>query len=155
MNRLRIIPLDGTVVFPGMPVTLPVDVGTDDRVLLVPRRDKTYSRVGIVAEVTERMKLAGRGLAVSLTGVHRATLGSASACLRNTGSMNFWLQRCGSSAALHDPESVVTIFFASRAEGSANRASSCFAKRVKYAMSVGWSGGKPSARISCAKPSRR
>jgi ATP-dependent Lon protease len=78
MNRLRIIPLDGTVVFPGMPVTLPVDVGSDQRVLLVPRRDKTYSNVGIVAEVSERMRLAGRGLAVSLTGLHRATLGSAS-----------------------------------------------------------------------------
>jgi ATP-dependent Lon protease len=78
MNRLRIIPLDGTVVFPGMPVTLPVDVGTDERVLLVPRREKTYSKVGIVAEVSERMRLAGRGLAVSLTGQNRATLGSAS-----------------------------------------------------------------------------
>jgi ATP-dependent Lon protease len=79
MNRLRLIPLDETVVFPGMPVTLPVDVGTDDRVLLVPRKDKTYSKVGIVAEVSERMRLAGRGVAVLLTGLHRATLGSASA----------------------------------------------------------------------------
>ena len=32
MNRLRIIPLDEEVVFPGMPVTLSVDVGSDDRV---------------------------------------------------------------------------------------------------------------------------
>src|SRR5436305_10326112 len=79
MNRLRIIPLDDTVVFPGMPVTLTVDVGTDDRVLLVPRRDQTYAKVGIVAEVSERMRLAGRGLAVSLTGLHRAVLGGASA----------------------------------------------------------------------------
>src|SRR6478609_11803565 len=79
MNRLRMLPLDDTVVFPGMPVTLTVDVGTDDRVLLVPRRDNTYAKVGIVAEVSERMRLAGRGVAVSLTGVHRATLGSASA----------------------------------------------------------------------------
>ena len=79
MNRLRIIPLDGTVIFPGMPVTLPVDVGSDKRVLLVPRHDNTYSRVGVVAEVSERMRLAGRGVAVLLTGLHRATLGSASA----------------------------------------------------------------------------
>jgi ATP-dependent Lon protease len=79
MNRLRIIPLDDSVVFPGMPVTLPVDVGSDDRVLLVPRRDNTYSKVGIVAEVSERMRLAGRGVAVLLTGLHRAALGSASA----------------------------------------------------------------------------
>src|SRR5919201_1982264 len=79
MNRLRIIPLDDSVVFPGMPITLPVDTGSDDRVLLVPRRDKTYSKVGIVADVSERVKLAGRGVAVSLTGLHRATLGGASA----------------------------------------------------------------------------
>src|SRR2546426_1244706 len=79
MNRLRIIPLDDMVVFPGMPVTLPVDVGSDDRVLLVPRHDNTYAKVGIVAEVSERMRLAGRGVAVSLTGLHRATLGGASA----------------------------------------------------------------------------
>src|SRR6478736_3182489 len=77
MNRLRIVPLDDTVVFPGMPVTLPVDVGSDDRVLLVPRRDNTYAKVGIVAEVSERMRLAGRGVAVSLNGLHRAALGSA------------------------------------------------------------------------------
>jgi ATP-dependent Lon protease len=79
MNRLRIIPLDDTVVFPSMPVTLPADVGSDDRVLLVPRRDNTYSKVGIVAEVSERVRLAGRGVAVSLTGLHRAVLGAASA----------------------------------------------------------------------------
>jgi ATP-dependent Lon protease len=79
MNRLRIIPLDDSVVFPGMQVTLSVDVGSDDRVLLVPRRDHTYSKVGIVAEVSERVRLAGRSAAVALTGLHRAILGSASA----------------------------------------------------------------------------
>jgi ATP-dependent Lon protease len=72
MNRLRIIPLDDMVVFPGMPVTLTIDVGSDARVLLVPRYDKTYARVGVVAEVSERVRLAGRGLAVSLMPLHRA-----------------------------------------------------------------------------------
>src|SRR5438034_3757392 len=82
MNRLRIIPLDDMVVFPGMPVTLPVDVGgpgDDDRVLLVPRQDQTYAKVGIVAEVSERVRLAGRGLAVSLTPLHRGIAGAAGA----------------------------------------------------------------------------
>ncbi len=78
MNRLRIVPLDDSVVFPGMPVTLPVDVGPDERVLLVPRRDNTYASVGVVADVSERLRVSGRGLAVSLMGVHRATLGGAS-----------------------------------------------------------------------------
>ena len=77
MKRLRIIPLDDTVVFPGMTVTLPVDVGSDDRVLLVPRRDETYANVGVVADVAERVRLAGRGLAVSMTGLHRAVPGGA------------------------------------------------------------------------------
>src|SRR5260221_14763946 len=79
MNRLRIIPLDETVVFPGMPVTLSVDVGSDDRVLLVPRQHNTYARVGVVADVSERVRLAGRGLAVSLTALHRAIPGAAAA----------------------------------------------------------------------------
>src|SRR5262245_4063599 len=79
MSRLRIIPLDDTVAFPGMPITLPVDVGSDDRVLLVPRHDRAYAKVGIVAEVSERVRMAGRGFAASLMGLHRATLGSAAA----------------------------------------------------------------------------
>src|SRR2546427_2302087 len=79
MHRLRIIPLDETVVFPGMPVTLPVDVGSDARVLLVPRQHNTYARVGVVAEVSERVRLAGRGLAVSLMALDRAIPGGAAA----------------------------------------------------------------------------
>ncbi|PYR53031.1 MAG: endopeptidase La [Acidobacteria bacterium] len=77
MNRLRIVPLDDTVVFPGMPVTLPVDVGTDQQVLLVARRENTYAKVGVVAEVSDRVRLAGRGFAFSLMGLPRATLGRA------------------------------------------------------------------------------
>src|SRR5438105_5065179 len=79
MNRLRIIPVDEMVVFPGMPVTLTIDVGTDARVLLVPRQDNTYARVGVVAEVSDRVRLAGRGLAVSLNPLHRAIPGGAGA----------------------------------------------------------------------------
>ena len=79
MNRLRIIPLDETVVFPGMPVTVSVDVGSDERVLLVPRLQNTYAHVGVVAEVSERVRLAGRGLAVSLMALHRAIPGRAGA----------------------------------------------------------------------------
>lgn len=75
MNRLRVIPVDDVVIFPGMPVTLTADVGDDERVLLVPRHDGKYASIGVVAEVSERVRLAGRGLASTLTGVHRATLG--------------------------------------------------------------------------------
>jgi len=77
MTSYRLIALDDTVVFPGMPVTLSVDPGTDTRVLLLPRRGRDYAKVGVVAEVSERVPLAGRGYAVSLMGLHRAMPGAA------------------------------------------------------------------------------
>jgi ATP-dependent Lon protease len=70
--------LDDTVLFPGMPVTLPVDVGQDDKVLLVPRQGGSYASVGVVAQVSERVRLAGRGFAASLTALHRGIPGAAS-----------------------------------------------------------------------------
>jgi ATP-dependent Lon protease len=78
MTRLRIVALDDTVVFPGMPISLPVDVGEDDKVLLVPRHRNSYGSVGVVAEVSERMRVAGRGLAASMTALHRGVPGAAS-----------------------------------------------------------------------------
>ena len=78
MTSYRLIPLDDAVVFPGMQVTLSVDPGADSRVFLVPRRgDGEYAKVGVVAEVTDRVKLAGRGFAVSMMGLHRALPGAA------------------------------------------------------------------------------
>ena len=78
MNRLRIIPVDDAVVFPGMPVTLSVDVGSDARVLLVPRHHDSFARVGVVAEVSERVRV-GRGVAVSLLPLHRGVPAAAAA----------------------------------------------------------------------------
>jgi ATP-dependent Lon protease len=77
MARLRFVPLDDAVVFPGMPVTLPADVGNDERVLLIPRHDTGYARVGVVAEVSNRVRLQGRASAVSLIGLERAVPGAA------------------------------------------------------------------------------
>jgi ATP-dependent Lon protease len=76
---LRLIPLDDTVVFPGMDVTLPVDLGTEGRVLLVPRHDNEYAKIGVVAEVVERVRMPGRGQAAALTGLHRGIVGAAQA----------------------------------------------------------------------------
>jgi len=78
MASYKLISLDETVVFPGMPVTLSVDLSSDERVLLLPKRGREYATVGVVAEVTERVKLPGRGFAVSLMGLHRAIPGAAS-----------------------------------------------------------------------------
>ena len=77
MQRLMLVSLDDGVVFPGMPITLSFDPGSDKQVLLVPRHAGRYAKVGVVAEVTERIQLPGRGVAVSLLGLHRAIPGAA------------------------------------------------------------------------------
>jgi len=77
MTKLLLIPLEDTVVFPGMDVTLPVDTGEESRVLLVPRHGSEYAHVGLVAEVGEHMRLPGRIRAVSLSGLHRGIAGAA------------------------------------------------------------------------------
>ena len=77
MTKLLLIPLEDTVVFPGMDVTLPVDVGEESHVLLVPRHGSDYANVGLVAEVGEHMRLPGRIHAVSLSGLHRGIAGAA------------------------------------------------------------------------------
>src|SRR6476646_2900807 len=75
--RLRLIPLDDTVVFPNMGITLTVDVGEDKRVVLVPRHDNEFLDVGVIAEVSEQIRLPGGGRAVALSGEHRALIGKA------------------------------------------------------------------------------
>jgi ATP-dependent Lon protease len=77
MTKLLLIPLEDTVVFPGMDVTLPVDVGEESQVLLVPRHGSDYANVGLVAEVGEHMRLPGRIRAVALSGLHRGVAGAA------------------------------------------------------------------------------
>jgi len=77
MERLRLVGLDDTVVFPAMTVTLPVDVGDDGRVFLVPRHGGDYASVGVVAQVVERLRLPGGGKATMLTGLHRGVAGAA------------------------------------------------------------------------------
>ncbi len=77
MPSLLLIPLDDTVVFPTMDVTLPVDAGDEDRVLLIPRHDGEFAKVGTIAEVTDRVRLPGGGRAVSLAGVARGVAGAA------------------------------------------------------------------------------
>ncbi len=74
---LRLIPLDDTVVFPNMGITLTVDVGEDERVVLVPRHESEFLEVGTIAEVEDHLRLPGGGRAVALSGQHRALIGAA------------------------------------------------------------------------------
>ena len=75
--RMRLIPLDDTVVFPNMGITLTIDVGDDERVVLVPRHENEFLEVGTIAEVSEQIRLPGGGRAVAISGQHRALIGAA------------------------------------------------------------------------------
>ena len=76
-ETLLLIPVDDSVVFPTMSVTLAIEVGDEERVVLVPRKGDEFASVGTVAEVSERMRLPGGARAVALDGVHRARIGAA------------------------------------------------------------------------------
>jgi ATP-dependent Lon protease len=77
VTKLLLVPLDDIVVFPHMNVTLTVDVGDEDRVLLVPKHEGEYAAVGTVARVTDRVRLPGGATAVAIEGLHRGIAGAA------------------------------------------------------------------------------
>ncbi len=77
MSRLLLIPLEDSVVFPHMTLSLAVKTGEEERVLLVPRHGQDFAGVGTVADVVEHVRLPGGGRAVVLSGLHRATAGAA------------------------------------------------------------------------------
>jgi ATP-dependent Lon protease len=77
MSRLLLVPLDDLVVFPGMSLTLAIDAGDEERVLLVPRHEQEFAAVGTVAEISDRVRLPGGTRAVALQGLHRGVAGAA------------------------------------------------------------------------------
>jgi ATP-dependent Lon protease len=60
-----------------MSLTLAVDAGEEERVLLVPRHENEFTSVGTVAEVSETVRLPGGARAVAVTGLHRGVAGAA------------------------------------------------------------------------------
>jgi ATP-dependent Lon protease len=78
VSELLLVPLEDTVVFPGMTVTLTVDTAEETQVLLVPKHEDEYAKVGTVAEVVEHVRLPRGGHAVALTGLYRGVIGAAS-----------------------------------------------------------------------------
>ena len=78
METMLLVPVDDSVVFPTMTVTLAIDVGTEERVVLVPRKGEEFASVGTVADVVEQVRLPGGGRAVALEGQHRGRIGAAS-----------------------------------------------------------------------------
>ncbi|MDX6719830.1 MAG: ATP-dependent Lon protease, partial [Solirubrobacteraceae bacterium] len=80
MPKLLLVPLDDTVVFPTMDLNLPVDVSGEERVLLVPRHNGEYAKVGTIGKVTDTIRLPGGAKGVSLESLHRgAIVGAAEA----------------------------------------------------------------------------
>jgi ATP-dependent Lon protease len=77
METLLLIPVDDSVVYPNMQVTLAIDAGSEDRVVLVPRKGDEFASVGTVADVVDRVRLPGGGRAVALDGQHRGLIGAA------------------------------------------------------------------------------
>ena len=49
LSTLLLVPLDDTVVFPSMNITLVAEIGDDERVILVPKHEQEYAAVGTVA----------------------------------------------------------------------------------------------------------
>ena len=80
MPKLLLVPLDDTVIFPTMDLNLPLDVSGEERVLLVPRHNGEYAKVGTIARVGESIRLPGGARGASLESLHRgAIVGSAEA----------------------------------------------------------------------------
>jgi ATP-dependent Lon protease len=77
MAKLLLIPLDDTVIFPTMDINLPVDASGEDRVLLVPRHDGQYAKVGTIAKVADTIRLPGGGRGVSLESEARGVIAGA------------------------------------------------------------------------------
>src|SRR5438874_4595447 len=77
MSTLLLIPLEDTVVFPTMDITLPVDTHGEERVLLIPRHDGEFAKVGTIARVTEQVRLPGGVRGAVLEGEARGVAGAA------------------------------------------------------------------------------
>jgi ATP-dependent Lon protease len=87
-----LIPLDDALVFPGVSATLPIDVGDEDRVFLLPEHDGEYGRVGVVAGVVERGRSRRGSPAATVVGLHRGLAGAAIAGEDGDGSLRVEVQ---------------------------------------------------------------
>jgi ATP-dependent Lon protease len=77
METLLLVPMDDSIVFPGMTVTLALDLGEEKRFLLVPHTNGEFASVGTVAEVVDELRLPGGARAVTVEGVSRGIPGAA------------------------------------------------------------------------------
>ncbi|MEP6477494.1 MAG: LON peptidase substrate-binding domain-containing protein, partial [Actinomycetota bacterium] len=83
-QALPLLPLTTGVVLPGMVVTLTIEsdeaaaavqAADGGELLLVPRLDERYARIGTVATVEDVGRLRGGQDALVIRGLHRAAVG--------------------------------------------------------------------------------
>ena len=77
MPKLLLIPLDDTVIFPTMDLPLAVDASGETEVLLVPRHEGEYAKVGTIAKVTDTIRMPGGGRGTAVESLSRGIIGAA------------------------------------------------------------------------------
>ena len=74
---LLLVPLDDAIVFPSVTATLSIDVGDEDQVFLLPRREGEFARVGVIADVVERGSSPRGETVATVVGLRRGLAGIA------------------------------------------------------------------------------
>ncbi len=76
---LLLVPLDDAIVFPSVTATLSIDVGDEEQVFLLPRREGEFARVGVIADVVEKGTSPRGDAAATVVGLRRGLAGVAHA----------------------------------------------------------------------------
>ena len=74
---LLLVELDDAIVFPSVTATLQIDVGDEEQVFLLPRRDGEFARVGVIADVVERGESPRGETVATVVGLRRGLAGIA------------------------------------------------------------------------------
>ena len=74
---LLLVPLDDAIVFPSVTATLQIDVGDEEQVFLLPRREGEFARVGVIADVVERGNSPRGETVATVVGLRRGLAGIA------------------------------------------------------------------------------
>ena len=74
---LLLVPLDDAIVFPSVTATLSIDVGDEEQVFLLPRREGEFARVGVIADVVERGASPLGETVATVVGLRRGLAGIA------------------------------------------------------------------------------
>jgi len=74
---LLLVPLDEAIVFPSVTATLSIDVGDEEQVFLLPRREGEFARVGVIADVVERGQSPRGETVATVVGLRRGLAGIA------------------------------------------------------------------------------